>query len=113
MPQIFKAVIIPLIRGEDVQNNIPKIHEHPPVFGQALQPAFVMVAGLNIVPHSISQCVYSPAGISGANYEIICKSSQIPNIHQDDIFPLFIFQNIDDIASECKCIQQHLFLWID
>lgn len=104
-PKFFQPVIITLFWRKKVYDHIAKVDHHPAGLGDALdaavQPKLLFRASLGL----IRQCVEHALAGTGANHEVVGKGGDFLNLHQNDIFPLFFFQNINDVASNLQSIQ--------
>ena len=82
-----------------MQNDIPKVHQHPAIFSQAFlttADVVLLVFLSDLIRDRICQGLYHPVAGASADYEIISERRVFMNIQEQDVFPLLIFQCVDD-----------------
>jgi hypothetical protein len=85
--------------------NITKVCNYPAITGQTLLFTPLLVFDTNIINHRVRERIDHAVAGTGADDEIISKGNNFLNIDQDNIFPLFIFQGVDDFTSKFQCVQ--------
>jgi hypothetical protein len=88
-----------------VQDHIAKVSDHPAISCQALLFALLLEFDTNVIQYGIREGIDHAIAGAGADDEIISKGNNFLNIDQDNIFPLFIFQGVDDFTSKFQCVQ--------
>lgn len=83
-----------------MQYYIAKIGDHPAITGKALFFAFFLVFDSNVIQHGIGKGVDHAVAGAGTNDKIISKRNHFLDIDQDNIFPFFIFQGVNDFTSK-------------
>jgi len=88
-----------------MNNDVPKIHHHPAVAGKPLLFPFSVVFLAYIVDGGIGKGIKHTIAGASADDKVIGKGDDIFQVHQDDVFSLFIFQGVYDVAGKFECIQ--------
>jgi hypothetical protein len=86
-------------------HNITVIDNQPAAFGFPLDPAFPFMLFMCFFDHSISQGIQHAAAGASADDEVTCEGCNLFNIQQENVFPLFIFQGIDNGMCKIQRIQ--------
>ncbi len=88
-----------------MNNDIPKIHHHPAVAGKPLFFPLPSVFLADVVHSGIGKGIEHTVAGAGANNKIIGKGNDIFQVHQDDVFPFFVFQGVYNFAGKFERIQ--------
>lgn len=88
-----------------MQDHISKIDYDPTVAGVALLFGFLLVFLADFIDGGIGESIEHAVTRAGANDKIIGKGGYIFDVHQDDVFALFVFEGINDITCKVQCIQ--------
>ncbi len=88
-----------------MHDDIAKIDQHPSVLRLALNSSTLAELFLNPLCSGIRQGLQHAIAGARANNEILCKIGEVMNVHQDDIFTFFIFQNIYKVACNLNGFQ--------
>ncbi|MEN9564468.1 MAG: hypothetical protein RIR73_2712 [Chloroflexota bacterium] len=88
-----------------MQDHIPKINHDPAITRVALLFSFLLVFLADFVDGGIGKGVEHAVTCASANDKIIGKGGYIFDVHQDDVFALFVFKSINDITCKVQCIQ--------
>lgn len=83
-----------------MEHYIAEIGDHPTITRKALFFAFFLVFDTNILKYRIGEGVDHAVAGAGTDDEIISKRNNFLDIDQDNIFPLFVFQGVDDFTSK-------------
>lgn len=83
-----------------MENYITKIYYHPAVAGVALFFGFLFVFLANFVNGGVCESIEHAVASACADDEIIGKGGYFFDVHQDDVFALFIFESVNDIACQ-------------
>ena len=88
-----------------MQDHIAKIYNNPAVAGEALLLAFFLMVGADIFNGGFGKRVQHTVAGAGTDNKIIGKRDDFFQVHQDDIFTLFVFQGVYDFTSKFQCVQ--------
>ncbi len=88
-----------------MQNYIAKINNDPAVAGEALLLSLLFMAGANVFDGGVCECIHHAVACAGADNKIVSKRNDVFQVYQDNIFPLFIFQGVDDFTCKFQCVQ--------
>ena len=83
-----------------MQDHIAVIHDDPAVAGEALSLSLFLVFGADVFNGGIGEGVHHAVTGAGADNKIVSKRNDVFQVYQDNIFPLFIFQGVDDFTSK-------------
>ena len=87
-PQLLHLIVFPLLRGEDMDNNITEIEEHP----ARVNAPFTAIRG-NPLPaqclvYFIANSLNLAFAIAATENEVIGKSAQLPQVQHENISSL-------------------------
>jgi len=88
-----------------MDNDIAEIHHHPAIAGKSLLFPLSVVFLAHIVDGGIGKGIKHTVAGASADDKVIGKGNDVLQVHQDDVFPLFIFQGVYDFAGKFECIQ--------
>lgn len=83
-----------------MEYHITKIGDHPAITGEPLFFALLLMFDANIIDDGVGKRIDHAVTGACADDEIISKRNNFLNIDQDNIFPLFVFQGVDDFTSK-------------
>jgi hypothetical protein len=92
LPQLFKVVVIALVRREDVNDYISVVHNDPAFACFALD---LTLLAMRLV-HGIDGCIrkgieHAVAG-AGTQDEVVGKRCDVFDVEQENVLPFFVFQ---------------------
>ena len=88
-----------------MQDHIAKINDDPSVAGEALLLAFFLMFGADIFNGGFCERIQHAVAGAGADNKIISERDDFLQVHQDNIFTLFVFQGVYDFTSKFQCVQ--------
>ena len=83
-----------------MQDHIAKIYNNPAVAGEALLLAPFLMFGADIFNGGFGKRIQHTVAGAGTDNKIIGKRDDFFQVHQDDIFTLFVFQGVYDFTSK-------------
>lgn len=105
LPQFFKVVKVTLIGREKVDNHIAIVHDYPAVAGKPLLFPLPSMFFADFFHSGIRKGIKHTVTGAGADDKVIGKGNDILQVHQDNVFTLFVFQGVYDFAGKFECIQ--------
>jgi hypothetical protein len=88
-----------------MHDNIAIIHDHPAVAGKSLLFSLFIMFGLDVFNGSVGKGIDHAVTGAGADDKVIGKGNNILQVHQDDVFTLFVFKGVYNFAGKFKCVQ--------
>ena len=104
-PQFFDLIKIALVGGKEVDDDIAVIHDDPAVAGIPLFFRLLFEHFADIIDGGIGERIQHAVACTGADDEIVGKRGNAFKVEQDNIFPFFIFERVDDLTGNIKRIQ--------
>jgi hypothetical protein len=99
LPEFFEVIEVALLGGEQVENNISVIHDHPTIPWITLLTAALTVFGPHTVHCPIRQRVKHAVARAGADHKIVGEGRYILDIEQENILTFFVFEQVYDRMS--------------
>lgn len=88
-----------------MQDHIAEIGQQPAILRLALHPGLKPMLLSHPIDDRIRQGLEHPVARPGANHEIICKIRKLADIHQNDIFPFFILEHVNNRTRNFQSVQ--------
>ena len=83
-----------------MHNDVSIVHQDPALLGLTLQAAAYFILITKLTDQVVSQCIQHAVAGTGTDDKIICKVGDFLDIEQKDIFPFFLFQDVDSSSSD-------------
>lgn len=99
-PEFFEQIEVTLVRREEMEDDITKIHDHPAIARKALLFAFFGMFRADVFDDRFCERIDHAVAGSGTNNEIIGKGNDVFQVNKDDVFPFFIFKGVYDFTSK-------------
>lgn len=88
-----------------MDNHIAIVHDHPAVAGMPLLFPLLSMFFADFFHGGIREGIEHAVTGTGANDKVIGKGNDILQVHQDNVFTLFVFQGVYDFAGKFERIQ--------
>ena len=104
-PELFQAVVLPLIRCEDVNDEIAEVEQQPATIGRTLFVPKVHAIVRQFALQMVRQCVKVEGRLRRGDHKIVRKARCLGDIEQDDIQRLPVRENVDGPVGQCFGLQ--------
>ena len=95
-PESLQAEELPLVRGEDVNDHIATIHEHPAGSRCAFTPVDGQFGLLHRRGDILFQGLNQPRGVGRHHDEVVGERGQTSKVQHDDVGGKFLRGDLDD-----------------
>jgi hypothetical protein len=97
VPELLELVALALGGRKQVDDDVPKVDQHPAAFSLALNTrGLEPVLFARRLAHALSQSLELAITGAGGDDEIVGERTQGLDIEQDDVFGLFSFQGVNE-----------------
>ena len=104
-PQFLQSIVVALVGGEKMYNDIAIVHDHPAIAGKPLLSSLFFVFFSDVVNDGIRKRIDHAVTGAGTDNEIVGKRDNAFQVNQDDVFALFVFKGVYNFACKFKCVQ--------
>lgn len=88
-----------------MDNNVAKIDHHPAIAGKSLLFPLLVMLLADVFDGGVGKGIEHTVTGAGANDKVIGKGNDFLQVHQDNVFTLFVFQGVYDFAGKFERIQ--------
>ena len=103
-PQTLEVVVIACLGLEDVNHEVPVVHQDPFGLGQPLVPQWLATVLLQQFLHPLRQRLYVRAGGPGGDHEYLGNDEEVTDLEQRDVEPLLIGDGVGSQPGCCNCV---------
>jgi len=91
LPELLELVVVPLIRGEQMDNDVAVVDDQPAITGKPFLPALSPMLLLHFLHDGVSQGVKHAVAGAGTEHKVVGKNIQLLEIQEHNVFTLLIF----------------------